>query len=225
LGGLVEKLVGDKVIAKPVVVVEKITTGVLFDIGVNEWKWIKNGDEKKHGKYVGKIKNGVPNGQGYFKSSGTSFEGKWIDGKPFLGLRIYSSGNKYEGEHKDGKRHGQGIFTWKNGNKYVGEWRDNKEHGQGTFTWKNGNKYVGEFKQSKKHGQGTETFSNGDKYEGKFKDGKPNGQGKLTTVKSENDLPMIVVGEFKGYNAVNAKIYDLEGVLRGEFINGKFIKP
>ncbi len=40
--------------------------------------------------------------------------------------------------------------------KYVGEFKDGKKHGQGTFTYANGDKYVGEFKDGyTKHGQGT----------------------------------------------------------------------
>ena len=58
------------------------------------------------------------------------------------------SGNKYVGEYKDGKKIGQGTFTWgKSGNKYVGEFENNKINGQGTFIWKTGEqKYVGEWK-------------------------------------------------------------------------------
>ena len=42
------------------------------------------------------------------------------------------------------------LYRWENGSKYMGEWKNGKKHGQGTFTygkgkWK-GEKYVGEFK-------------------------------------------------------------------------------
>ena len=52
---------------------------------------------------------------------------------------------EYVGEYKDGKRHGQGTYTWSNGEKYKGEWKNGKEHGQGTFTFPDGGKYVGEY--------------------------------------------------------------------------------
>jgi hypothetical protein len=67
-------------------------------------------------------------------------------------------------------------------------------------------------------------MSNGDIYEGQFMNGKPNGQGKVTSDPSKGGQ-MIIVGEFKGYKPLNTKVYDSKGVLRGEFINGKFIKP
>ncbi len=91
------------------------------------------------------------------------------------GTKVFKDGyntNKYVGEWKDGKQHGQGIFTFANGDKYVGEWKDGKEHGQGTDTWADGSKYVGEYKDGLEHGQGTFTYADGDKYVGEFKDGK-----------------------------------------------------
>jgi len=58
-------------------------------------------------------------------------------------------GDKYEGEFKDGKRNGQGTFTWTDEGKYEGKWKDGKSHGQGTFTFSDGNKGVGEFRDNK----------------------------------------------------------------------------
>jgi len=67
------------------------------------------------------------------------------------------------------------LYLWKNGTKYMGEWKDGKKHGQGTFTYGKGKwegeKYVGEFKDGYRNGQGTYTWSNGRKYEGEFKNG------------------------------------------------------
>lgn len=31
------------------------------------------------------------------------------------GIEIYLNGKKYEGEFKDGKRNGQGVYTWPDG--------------------------------------------------------------------------------------------------------------
>ena len=41
---------------------------------------------------------------------------------------------EYVREYKDGKKHGQGTYTWFDGGIYVGKWKDGKEHGQGTYT-------------------------------------------------------------------------------------------
>ena len=50
------------------------------------------------------------------------------------------------------------IYLWENGTKYIGEWKDGKKHGQGTFTYGRGKwegeKYVGEFKHGYRNGQG-----------------------------------------------------------------------
>jgi S1-C subfamily serine protease len=93
-------------------------------------------------------------------------------------LTNYADGNKYVGEFRDGKRTGQGTYTWSSsGNKYVGEFRDGKLNGQGTYTWGPksewaGDKYVGEWRDNKYNGQGTYTYANGTVKEGIWKDDK-----------------------------------------------------
>ena len=81
------------------------------------------------------------------------------------------------GEWKDGKKHGQGTFTYGKGKwegeKYVGEFKDGYRNGQGTFTWSDEGKYEGKWKDGKFHGQGTFTFSDGNKGVGEFRDNKP----------------------------------------------------
>ena len=45
------------------------------------------------------------------------------------------------------------LYIWENGTKYLGEWKDGKKHGQGRFTYGKGkwegDKYVGEYKDGK----------------------------------------------------------------------------
>ena len=132
---------------------KKRQKGVLYGRSVNgKWGWYGLGDEEKDSKYVGKTKNGKPNGQG---------TQTWSD-----------FGDKYVGEWKNGKKHGQGTFTWSVGSKYEGEFKDGEENGQGTYTFSDGSKYVGEFKFGKRNGQGTYTFYDGGKYVGEFFNGK-----------------------------------------------------
>ena len=72
---------------------------------------------------------------------------------------IYANRDKFRAEWKNGKRNGQGTFTFASGDKYVGAYRDDKRNGQGTFTFASGDKYVGEYKDGKRNGQGTLTFA------------------------------------------------------------------
>ncbi len=155
LEGLVGKLVGGKKI-EPGVVVGKRKIGVLFGTRVkikwedrSGWKWYKNDDDDRSGRYKGEIENGLPNGQGTVKT---------IDGK------------KYVGEWKDGIEHGQGTQTFSNGGKYVGEWKDGKYHGQGTYIFSDGGKYEGEWKGGKMW-NGTYYYYDG-KIKDKYVDGK-----------------------------------------------------
>jgi len=96
----------------------------------------------------------LPNCQGSYSSV------TWTN---CFGTETNTAGDKYDGEFRDGKRNGQGTFTWLNGGKYVGEYRDGKFNGQGTLTWPNGDKYVGEFRNGKRTSQGTYTWPNGGK--------------------------------------------------------------
>ena len=89
---VVDKKPMEVVDKKPRVVVEKRQTGVLFRRWENlQWMWFRNGNKKKDRKYVGDIRNGVPNGQGTL---------------------IFPDGDKYVGKFKDGEYHGQGTYSF-----------------------------------------------------------------------------------------------------------------
>ena len=54
------------------------------------------------------------------------------------------NGTKFEGQVKEGKRNGQGTYTYPNRSKYEGDWKDDKPwKGQGVYTTPIGMKYVG----------------------------------------------------------------------------------
>jgi len=72
----------------------------------------------------------------FLKKKNVNGESKWFeDGDEENDGKYYTSpvGGTFIGEWKDGKRNGQGTFTWSDGEKYVGEWKDGR-------TW-NGTKY------------------------------------------------------------------------------------
>ena len=101
IGGLVEKLVGGKRVE---VVVQKKEKVVLYRSYRNgEWEWYKSRNEKKDGKYVGEVVNGVPNG---------------------YGILIYLYGIKYVGSWKDGVENGWGNLVWSDGRNFNGEFRN-----------------------------------------------------------------------------------------------------
>ena len=80
-------------------------TGVLFLKKVNgELGWFEKGNEKKHWKYTGEIKNGKPDGTGV----------------------LNSTFGKYVGELKNGMLHGLGTYTYKSGRKTIGKFKRGK---------------------------------------------------------------------------------------------------
>ena len=84
---------------------ENKDTGILFLRRVKgELVWMEKGNEKKHWKYKGEIKNGKPNGTGV----------------------LNSSFGEYVGELKNGMLHGQGTYTYKSGRIKVGEFKKGK---------------------------------------------------------------------------------------------------
>ena len=86
--------------------------------------------------------------------------------------QITFSGGVYHGEVLDGKRHGQGTFTFTSGKVYEGQWKEGKQHGQGKRTYANGAVYKGQWKEGKRHGQGKYTFAKGTVKEGIWHQGK-----------------------------------------------------
>ncbi len=80
-------------------------TGILYLNKVNgELIWMNTGNEKKHWKYKGEVKNGKPNGTGV----------------------LNSQYGEYVGELKNGMLHGQGTYTYKSGIIKVGEFKRGK---------------------------------------------------------------------------------------------------
>ena len=63
-------------------------------------------------------------------------------------------GCKYVGHWRNGRREGEGTFTWTDGSKYMGMWSSNLKDGPGVLTLASGDTYEGQFKQDKKHGRG-----------------------------------------------------------------------
>ena len=148
-------------------------------------------------KYVGRLENGKPNGEGIkTNTDGRKYVGSFKDGlidgygtyKGFDGYKYvgnfkdnyfngygtseYTDGAKHVGEYVDGESNGYGTYTYPDGRKYVGNFKDNDFNGYGTMTWTDGTKYTGNFEYDLFNGYGTYTLPDGTVYKGTWKDGK-----------------------------------------------------
>jgi len=112
--------------------------------------------------YAGTMRNGVPNGEGYFQ-----FEGRgW-----------------YEGEVANGLPHGKGTFLNIDRSRYTGDWVQGKRHGQGRATFATGGSYTGSWKDDVFDGQGAVVYAGaGHKFQGLFQDGRIAGLPKAAAV-------------------------------------------
>jgi clan AA aspartic protease (TIGR02281 family) len=105
----------------------------------------------------------------------------------------FPNGDLYVGPMVDGRREGQGTYTWSDGRRYVGTFRAGLEDGQGTYSYPNGEQYTGQFQANLRTGRGTYSWPDGRKYVGEFRDDKPNGRGTYSWADGKR-----YVGEFKG---------------------------
>jgi hypothetical protein len=105
------------------------------------------------------------------------YEGETRDGVYHgMGRQIYYDGTWYAGYFKNGKREGQGIFSYDNGT-YEGEWCNNLRHGIGKYAWNDLRVYVGEWIYGDRSGHGVWTMPNEDRFEGTFKNDDREGVG------------------------------------------------
>ncbi len=88
-----------------------------------------------------------------------------------------ADGSVYKGECVNGKREGQGVYTWATGNRYEGQWKGGQRHGVGTLNYASGAIYQGEYKAGLESGRGKMVWPNGAVYEGAYIEGKFHGQG------------------------------------------------
>eukprot|EP00826_Nyctotherus_ovalis_P009151 TRINITY_DN12405_c0_g1_i14.p4 TRINITY_DN12405_c0_g1~~TRINITY_DN12405_c0_g1_i14.p4 ORF type:complete len:147 (+),score=44.18 TRINITY_DN12405_c0_g1_i14:86-526(+) len=86
--------------------------------------------------------------------------------------------DRYYGYWENGKKHGEGLFTYPNGDTYSGWWKYGKREGKGTYTFaETGMKLVGMW-QNGEFTQGRWVIPNGNYFEGEFAKNQPNGQGR-----------------------------------------------
>ena len=112
------------------------------------------------GRYVGKARNGIPNGKGE------------------LTYNEHDSRKYYRGDFKDGMRHGKGKLVFRNEAYYDGEWANDKYEGYGEESLPGGNLLEGYYTAGRLT-SGRVIFGDGREYEGEWSNDMPNGTGKM----------------------------------------------
>jgi hypothetical protein len=89
------------------------------------------------GLYIGTVKNGVPDGKGYFRDAdGTQYEGDVHEGRrEGYAEALFPRGNRYKGQWKNGCPDGIGTMTYMLGGAYEGQWRAGERDGKGMMTF------------------------------------------------------------------------------------------
>ena len=89
----------------------------------------------------------------------------------------YSGHGEYHGYWENGRRHGEGVFTYKNGDVYSGWWKYGQKSGYGTVVFKEtGMKMTGQWSNGELT-EGQWIYPNGLYFQGNFENNKPKGPG------------------------------------------------
>ncbi|MGB1423938.1 MAG: MORN repeat-containing protein [Pseudomonadales bacterium] len=144
---------------------------------------LKNGQQ-----YEGRLKNGVPTGQGVLHySNGDRHDGYFENGLPMgRGTYYLANGNAYSGFWVRGRLNGPVQFNHRSGDRYEGPIANHAPNGRGSMIFKNGDRYIGEFSMGSPHGNGVMIYgpdrgaNRGDRYEGGFVQGRREGNARYT---------------------------------------------
>lgn len=202
--------------------------GIAYD---DQGKVIHDGYWFKGQKYVGEMKNDLPEGEGSLSTmyDYVTYKGHWKNGV----RHGYGETSIYKGMFKNDLREGHGVEIWPHNQekRYEGNWHKDEHHGQGTLHTMDGSPYyIGSWVNGEQHGQGIVYLSNGDtiegywyrgyRYEGNWRADKPEGNGSLFL---HGDDPYYDGGFHKGEFHGEGKLYRLKYLhYEGGFKNGKF---
>ena len=132
--------------------------------------------------YEGDFLDGIRSGNGIYRyaASGNRYEGGWDENvKSGIGKQLYKgkAGGEYHGYWENGRRHGEGVFTYTNGDVYSGWWKYGNKQGFGTYLFKEtGMKMSGDWENGALT-SGKWVYPNGLYFEGDFENNKPKGAG------------------------------------------------
>ncbi|MFL0804119.1 MAG: hypothetical protein K6L81_10380 [Agarilytica sp.] len=119
-------------------------------------------------------------------ADGSQYKGQCLNGKrEGQGVYTWATGNRYEGQWHNGQRHGQGVLNYATGAVYQGEYRAGVEHGSGKMAWPNGAVYEGAYAEGKFHGKGLYISADGSRFEGMFDSGSMTQDGECTLPSGE----------------------------------------
>ena len=142
------------------------------------------------GTYTGMFVNGKKEGKGLMQYSGVTdknnlvktYDGNWkndlYNGE---GSLVYKNGDIYEGTFVDGKKDGNGEYTYFNDKdilRYEGQWENDLKNGKGKFIFNDMTIFEGNWINDEYENYGKMIYSNGEVYVGKLLNFIPNGNGK-----------------------------------------------
>lgn len=168
--------------------------------------------------YEGNFKDGLYDGNGYFKNKNFIYKGEFSKGKKHGKGKLENliKNTVYEGEFKNDKKNGYGIEKYNDGSIYKGNFKNDKKEGMGVLTLKNNSVYEGQFKQDKICGKGIFKWNEKKIYNGEWDNNEISGFGVLI----ENNIKHIGYFSHDKKERYGASFYtDKNFVLIGKWVN------
>ena len=164
-----------------------------------------------------------------YKNKCFHYKGQWNEGKKHgQGVFTFGDGSSYEGDFREGEITGVGLRRFADGSTYSGGFKLGEMEGKGVYVSTTGEKYDGDMIANQRHGDGELTTATGEVYQGQFARNKPHGEGTQYLVDGTVYQGKMCLGVRQGTGKLTypgGQTYEGDWVNGGQHGDGEFCDP